>query len=532
MREESFFKGAFYLTAAGILVKLMGSANRIVLSRLLGGEGIGLYQMAYPIYLLFLGLSSAGLPVAISVLVAERTALSDYGGARKIFRLSFILLIITGCLFSLLLYYGASWLISWQIIRDQRAYYAIIVLAPAVFLVTVMSSYRGYFQGCQTMVPTALSQVVEQFVRIVTMLGLVFLLLPQGLAYAAAGASFGAVPGAAAGLFLLIYYDYRYKHFFLRGRIGLGWKSKEQFTSIMARLIRLALPVSLAHIIMPIVASIDLMIVPLRLEMAGYTIQQATELFGYLAGMAVTLMNVPTILTGALAASLVPDVARTAALQQKEALIEKLELALRLANWITIPASMGLYLLAGPLSLLLYGTNHAGPVTSILACGIVFLGMQQVTTGILQGLGHTLIPVVSLAIAAVVKIFLNYTLTALPDWGITGAAWATVVDFFVASMLNLTALRLSLHSAWPLKGLGPVLGATLCMGGTVLFIYHTAMTALYHNGAAVGGAIMGGIVVYVVTFLILGGFCQTDMERIPKIGLPLSRILHQFTIRR
>ena len=169
-----FFKGALVLSVAGVVVKLIGSVNWILLSWVLGGEGIGIYQIAFPLYLLALSVSDAGIPVAVSILTAERLALKDYLGASRIFRLSFLLLAATGLLFSLLLYFGAGWLIELRMIRDPRAYYSIIALAPAIFLVSLISSFRGYLQGWQMMTPTAVSQIVEQLLRVFTMLALAY----------------------------------------------------------------------------------------------------------------------------------------------------------------------------------------------------------------------------------------------------------------------------------------------------------------------------------------------------------------------
>ncbi|MBP2665302.1 MAG: spoVB, partial [Firmicutes bacterium] len=277
MSKEKFLKGALILTVAGIIVKVIGSVNRIFLSRLLGGEGIGLYQMAYPIYLLALSISSAGIPVAISILVAEKAALQDYRGANRVFKISLCLLTITGFIFSIILYFGAGWLIEHQYVRDPRAYYAIAALAPAIFFVTILSSYRGYFQGMQMMLPTGFSQIAEQFVRVVTMVGFAYVLLPRGLEYAAAGASFGAGPGAIAGLLVLLYFYWKYRkdlHNKIQNQPDL---KQEASTSIILRIVQLALPVSLANIMLPVVSNIDLLIVPPRLEVAGYTVEQATE---------------------------------------------------------------------------------------------------------------------------------------------------------------------------------------------------------------------------------------------------------------
>ncbi len=309
MSKDTFLRGAFILTMAGIIVKIIGAANRILLSRLLGGEGIGLYQMAYPIYLLALSISSAGLPVAISIMVAEKNAIRDYIGAQRVFRISGVALTITGLAFSALLYVSAGWLVDTGLVRDPRAYWALIALSPAIFVVTIVSALRGYFQGLQQMTPTAVSQIMEQLVRVVTMIAFAVLLLPYGLEYAAAGATFGAAPGALAGLLVLLGYYYTDRH--ARRRALLQQDTSlpcEQLSSILKRLIVLALPVSLANIMLPVVANIDLFIVPHRLAVAGYSVEESTELFGYLTGMATSLVNLPTILTASLAASLVPAV--------------------------------------------------------------------------------------------------------------------------------------------------------------------------------------------------------------------------------
>ena len=170
MGRDKFLHGAMILTLAGLVVKIIGSVNRILLSRLLGGEGIGLYQMAFPIYFFALSVSTAGVPVAISIITAEKVALKDIFGAKRIFKISMSLMFVTGLIFTALTYFGAQWLIDWQFIRDPRAYWSVVALAPAIFFVTLLASSRGYLQGWQRMTPTAVSQIVEQIFRVVTMI--------------------------------------------------------------------------------------------------------------------------------------------------------------------------------------------------------------------------------------------------------------------------------------------------------------------------------------------------------------------------
>jgi stage V sporulation protein B len=530
--KDTFLKGAFILTAAGIIVKIIGSVNRILLSRLLGGEGIGLYQMAYPIYLLALSISSAGIPVAISIIVAEKVALSDFRGANRVFRISLGLLTITGILFTFILYFGAGWLVEEHFVRDPRAYYAIAALAPAIFFVTILSSYRGYFQGLQMMTPTAVSQIFEQLIRVVTMIFLAFYLLPIGLEYAAAGASFGAGPGALAGLMVLMYYYWQHSAV-LKEKIATQPIIKQEASSkIISRIVKLALPVSLANIMLPVVSSIDLLIVPARLEVAGYTVSQATELFGYLTGMAIALINVPTILTGSLASSLVPAISEAFTLKDHKRIYQRIAMAMRFANLITIPSFIGICLLATPISQMLYGTPNAGVPIAILSGGVVMLGIHQVTTGVLQGLGHTAIPLINMLISAAVKVIMSWTLTAMPSLGIKGAAWATNADFFLAALLNMYFVYRYVGFSINIKDTIKTVIAAIVMGGIVLLTYDAVMLKTFHNTTATLTSVCVGGIIYGIVLLLLGGIQQHDIEKIPRIGKKLALFLRKISILR
>lgn len=532
LSKDTFLKGALILTVAGIVVKLIGSVNRILLSRLLGGEGIGLYQMAYPIYLLALSISSAGIPVAISIIVAEKVALGDWRGANRVFRISLGVLAATGVAFTLLLWFGAGWLIEHHFVRDPRAYYAIAALAPAIFFVTVLSSYRGYFQGLQMMTPTAISQIVEQLFRVVTMIALAYLLLPSGLEFAAAGASFGAAPGAAAGLLILVYYFWRKRPDFQARMDSQPASKPESGLSIIGRIARLALPVSLANIMLPLVSNIDLLIVPARLEVAGYTVEQSTELFGYLTGMAVPLVNMATILTASLAASLVPAVSEAFALRNLHHVYQRTATAMRIANLITIPSFVGMWLLAKPISLMLFGTPNADSSIAILAMGIFLLGIHQVTTGVLQGLGHTAVPVINMVVSAAVKVVLSWTLTAMPALGIKGAAWATNADFGIAALLNMYFVYRYVGFAIDVKDTLRTSFAAAVMGGAVLLTYHEVMAVLTHNTLATLAAVCVGGAVYGLVQLVTGGVTQRDIERVPRIGAQLVAVLRSLRLLR
>ncbi|MGM9529056.1 MAG: oligosaccharide flippase family protein [Phascolarctobacterium sp.] len=524
--NSKFLKGTMILTISSIIVKVIGSLNWIILSRVLGGEGIGLYQMGFPIYLMAITVSSAGVPVAISIITSEKLANKDYRGAKRVFNVSLRLLLLSGLLFSSALFFGADFLINQHIIRDSRAYYSIIALAPAVFFVTFLASFRGYLQGWQIMTPTATSEVVEQLVRVITMLVFADLFMPYGLAYAAGGASMGAGAGAFCALLVLMWFYRRLKKR-LHAEIEAQDDSipQESASHIIKRLLKLALPVSLTSLMLPIGANLDLLIVPQRLEVAGFDVRHATELFGYLTGMAVPLVNLATIFTAAMTISLVPSISESRALEQFAAIRDKIRLAFRVAMIITFPCFMGLFFLAEKVAALIYNAPGAAGAIQTMSVGILFLGMHQISTGILQGLGKTAIPVLNMILACVVKVVMSWWLTAIPYLGIKGASMATVADFAVAAIINMgfiykyTGFTLSLGSLLkPLLASG-VMGAVIYV--VLSFTEQLGMWCVLF-------AMVAAVPAYALALIGFGGLSKEDLDNIPFIGRRILAVGQRF----
>lgn len=533
-KAESFLKGTLILTVASFVVKVIGSLNWIFVSRILGGEGIGLYQMAFPIYFFAMSISQAGVPVAISIITAERVALKDVFGARRVFRISMTLMVFTGLLFSLLTYFGAGWLIEWQFIRDPRAYMAVVALSPTIFFVTLLASSRGYLQGWQRMTPTAVSQIVEQIFRVLTMVLFASLLLPMGLDYAAAGASLGAFAGAIGGLLVLVYYHWKLDKDIEReygpNLAPPPGEAPAPLGAIVRRIFSLALPVSAASIMLPIVSNLDLLIVPQRLEVAGYTVPQATELFGYLTGMAVPLVNLATILTASLAVSIVPAISEARALKDTQRVYNQTAAAVRISNFVCFPAFVVVFVLATPISTLIYNAPGAGPAVLVSSFSIVLLGLHQVSTAVLQGLGHPKIPMINMILAAAVKVALNWILTAIPWLGIMGAAWATAADMGVAAVINLYFIWRYIGYRMELLQLFKTMAAAAFMAGAVYLFYSFVMSTLAVNAVATFGSVFVGVIVYVAALILVRGLLEEDMARIPFIGSLSIRFLRRIGI--
>ena len=519
--NSKFLKGTMILAVSSIVVKIIGSLNWIILSRVLGGEGIGLYQMGFPIYLMAITVSSAGVPVAISIITSEKLANKDYRGAKRVFNVSLRLLLLTGLAFSSALFFGADFLVERQIIRDARAYYSIIALAPAVFFVTFLASFRGYLQGWQIMTPTATSEVVEQLTRVITMLLFADLLMPYGLAYAAGGASMGAGVGAFCALLVLMWFYRRLKRR-LQAEMAAQDDSipVESAGHIIKRLLKLALPVSLSSLMLPIGANLDLFIVPQRLEAAGFSVRHATELFGYLTGMAVPLVNLATIFTAAMTISLVPSISESRALKRFDAIRAKIRIAFRVAMIITFPCFMGLFFLAEKVATLIYNAPGAAGAIQTMSVGILFLGMHQISTGILQGLGHTAIPVINMILACAVKVFLGWHLTALPDLGIKGASLATVADFAVAAVINMCFIYKITGFVF---SLGSVVRPLLAAGVMGVAIYGVLAVTESLGMWCVLFAMAAAVPTYAFSLLAFGGLSKEDLDNVPFVG---RRLLH------
>ncbi len=538
MKRDSFVRGALILAAAGLTSRVLGSVYRIILPLLMGGaekggEGIGLFQMAYPIYGVALGLSAVGIPVAISKLVAEKIATGDHGAARRVFRIALALLAMLGFILSALLLAGSRFL-AVHVSRDPRAFYTIAAISPAIFLVSVTSAFRGYFQGLQRMSPSANSQILEQLVRVLTMFLLVYLLLPFGIEFAAAGATFGAVTGGAAA-FLYLAWFYRHSRYILLPprETGEGDRGSTGTGRVIWQIIYLAAPISLAGVILPVMSFVDMAVVPARLHAVGFSTPEATTLYGFFTGMAMPLVNMPTVFTSALAVSLVPAVSEASASGQPLLVRSRTSLALKLAIFLAVPAAAGLMLLAREIPALLWKAPRAGPPLAVLAPGLLFLALQQVTSGVLQGLGYTGLPVRHLLAGAAAKLFLTWWLTGVPALNINGAALGTVAGFLIASLLNLYSVtRLVGPVVDPRRVLIKPLAASALMGLAVRAVHNVVIAVRRSDSLATLAAIAVGMAVYGVLILAFGGFTAREVEHIPRYGPRLAMLLRRARILR
>ena len=537
--HSTFIKGAAILAVAGVSVRFFGAAMRILLAAIIGDEGIGLYQMAYPIYSSLLAISTAGIPVAISKLVAENIAFKDYREAKRVFRIALLILSATGLVITLLLVLGAEYT-AVAVVKDPRAVYPILAIAPAIFFVTIMSAIRGFFQGQQQMVPTALSQLLEQAGRVAVSLLLAIFLLPVGLEFAAAGAASGAVAGGILGLGLLAFLYWRNRHRYQRQIERQLRHNPAGYGSIVRRIFSLAIPITFGSLILPLITLIDLAIVPRQLQAAGLSVERATSLYGQLTGMAGSIVYFPNVVTLALSMSLVPAISEAFALRNTALITNRSSISIKLTTLFCIPAAVGLFLLATPITRLLFNNAEAGYSLRYMAWSVIPLCLYVSTTGIMQGLGRPIIPVLNMAFGGLVKTVLAWHLTVIPDLNIGGAALASVIGIGAAAVLNLYSV--SRHTGWRFRPGELVVRPGLSAAAMAVAVYlsydllmrlsEPLLSPGTANGAATLAAIALGILVYSTALFLSGSLSREELALVPRVGLRLVELAEKFKLLR
>ncbi|MFA5524696.1 MAG: polysaccharide biosynthesis protein [Tissierellales bacterium] len=520
MARNNFLKGAAILGLAGIIVKILGAFYRIPLSNMIGPEGMGYYQTAYPLYTLLVAVSTSGFPTAIAKIVAEKRALYDFRGAHRVFRVSFAGFLAAGIITSLFVFLAAGPIVN--LIGNSKAYYSLIAMTPALFFVPIMSAFRGYFQGRQTMAPTAMSQLIEQLFRVTIGLFLAYQLVGIGLPEAGGGASFGASAGAIAGTILIVIIYIKEKGKIIEEINNSDATKPETVGKIVKDILRIAIPITIGASILPIINTIDAALIMRRLQETGFTQKEATELFGQLTGNAQTLINLPQVLSMAIAMSLVPAISSAFARRDFEEIKATTRSGVRMTLLIGLPAALGLFVLSTPIIDLLYYNyslaekQSTGAILQILALSLIFLTLIQSLTAILQGIGKIMIPVRNLAIGAGVKVVFTYFLTGIPSINIKGAAFSTVVTYLLAAILNFIEVKkhTKVKFGFMNVALKPIFSALLMTG--MVWITYRYTNGLIGSKLSTILAIGTGGITYSISLLLSGTLTTEDFELLPK----------------
>lgn len=531
-KGSSFIKQAAILACAGLLVRVIGFLYRLPLTNMIGDEGNGIYSAGYYLYNFFLVMSSAGLPVAISKMVAEKIALGQYTNARKTFKVSMVVAGVLGFICMVLMLAFAEDFCSW--VKSERSYYCIITLAPTVFVVSILSVYRGYFQGRGTTVPTAISQIVEQIFNAVLSVYFAWLfmnVMGKGVEFGAAGGTAGTGIGALAGLItIMVIYVLNAK------RINQSYSEDKKdyhvqtFGEITSDLFRIAVPVITGTAIFSMTNLIDMVMVNSRLAATGiYTSDEIDALYGLLTGKYVTLTTLPVVISTSLATAAIPTIATSMVLKDTEAVKTKVDTTLRVTMIISIPAAVGLGALGDQILYMLFPNYpDGGNLLKAGALSIILLALSQISTGVLQGIGKAKAPAINALIGSVAKIPVNYVLIAVPSINIIGAVISTTVCYLFASLLNFRALVKTTGVKPDYVGMlvKPSI-ASVFMSLVCIFGYKLLYMLIPNNTAVTLMVIMLAVLVYFAAMVLIKGFAREDLRMLP-MGGRLITLLERF----
>ncbi len=547
-KKSTFFGGAAVLMVGVIAVKIIGAFYRIPLGNLLSNEAYVDFNTAYNVYNLFMTIATAGLPVALSKTVSEANALDRRNQVRRVFSVALktFLVLGTACLLGMT-FFAQPLSIA---MGDDSAVYCVMALAPSTLFVCTMAAFRGYYQGHSNMVPTAVSQVIESFGKLVIGLALAYAalnFLPGVETYrqrmAAAGAILGvSIGGAIALVFILV--------LFLKDRKGRekGTDVPDSSGKVLKRLLQLAIPITLGSAAVTIVTLIDTRVVLSLLEKMyrdmPELITDAAKIQQFKAGgvrpelfMAqglkgiydklMAIYNLPAQLMVAITASVVPAVSSCLARKDHLGASRTSESSLRIGAIMAMPAGVGICALGGPIVALLYPAldlSIAGPVMSVLGLAAVFVCIMSLCNSILQAHGRVGLPVISVVVGGVVKIVVNYLLVGNYDINIKGAPVGTLCCFAVVSILDMIFIaRVVPTPPNFFRAFAKPVLASVVMGAAA---WAACGLVSPHVGLRLGcivGILAGGLV-YVALIVLLKAFSKEDLALMPK-GDKIAKLL-------
>lgn len=420
-------------TSAIFVVKVIGFVARIPLYRMLGSEGIGRYQMVYSLYVMLLTLIMGGLPTSLVLMTANNPV-----QGWRIFRLLTVLFVVTGGAVSFFCFANAQMLA--HLLGDGELAFAVRCIAPVLFVVPLLTLLRSLLQGVEAYGRIAVSELLEQFVRIVSMLLLISVWISKGTAVAVSGALLGALAGAAgAFLFLIGMMIWKTSATERLGSSSPRW-SLHQLQSDMRQLWQLGFFITLSRFVMPASEFIDALIIPRRLQDAGLSFSEASSVYGKMLGMATSITYMPLIVTAALSHILSAKIMADWQQGKLARLFQRVNGAIHLGLLWGIGSSLVMFFYNRECSILILGDDSAAEAIRYLALAPLLGGLRELTTSVLWAMDRQKGPFVGLVLGLIVNNLLNYVLVGVPGFGYEGIAIAAISFEFIALAVNMFAL--------------------------------------------------------------------------------------------
>ena len=533
-----FLSGVLILSVSNVLQKIIGATLKIPLHGLIGGDGMGYYYIAYAIYIWFYMISTAGLPVAISIMISESRAKGNFREANKIFSITMKFFVVIGLVGSLVMIFGSR--LFAELYEQSGAYLAIMALAPTLFFICISSSLRGYFQGYQTMLPTAISQLIEAVGKLVIGITLAVITMRQGFGsdVTAAATVLGLTVGVFIGMIFLIFYKLYFKPAIYDAEFlqpDSDTMPVRSWRSIAKSLFVIAVPVTLSASVMPFTSNIDGIIISRQLQSIGFTADLARTIMGDYTAQAVTMWNVPPALIYPISYSIIPLISAAMKLGQNERVKLIINSAIKVAALIALPSSLGMSVLAEPILKLVYtdtaAAERVAPLLTILSLSIFFISMLAVTNAILQVYHHERKPIISMLAGSVVKVVTSYILIGIPAIGIYGAPISTFICYLIIMMVNFYFLARYVGLIPDVKVIlvKPLIASVFC-AGAALGAYKLFAFAIPARVATIG-AIGVAALVYGIFIFLIGAVTRDDLLLLPK-GKKLCRIFERLHLLR
>ena len=437
---NGFLSGVFILSVSTVIVKVIGLACKIPLISLLGAEGMGYFNSALEIHALLCVISTAGLPVALSMLVSACRERNDGVGIRKIWRTAFALFLLLGGVGALILSCFAPAISKGVGNPDAAA--SVAAIAPSLLFVCFASAVRGYFQGFGHMTPTAISQLIEALGKLIFGVLFAYFALDSGtsLPLAAAYSVFGITLGTALSALYLLISKARNRRYNIEVSKPQILPRKEQKT--VSTLLKIAFPITVSSAVLSVTRMIDMSLILRRLSDIGVSSSRANEIFGSYTTLALPVFSlVPSLITP-IALSLVPQLSAAIEKRSSDGQGRVLSDSMRLTVLFAIPSSMGIALYARPILSILFSGQYeaidiAAPLLSILGGSVLFSCVITTTNAILQSYRKTVLPILSMAVGSAVKIVSAYILIGIEDIGVYGAPISTFLCNVCITAMNL-----------------------------------------------------------------------------------------------
>ncbi len=524
-KRQNFMQGALILMIGGLLVKVIGAIFKIPLTNKIGADGMSLFNQAYDIYTWLYIITTAGLPVAVSRMVAESRSAGKFKQAQKILRIAFLSFFVLGIIAT-----GAMIIFSHELaslLSNPDAYFCIMLIAPAILFEVIMSAYRGYFQGCQNMTPTAISQIIVAVVKLGLGYALACILADNG--YDTVFVAGGAIFGVTAGTFLGALYLFIKRLFSKRDEEQGAVLETDDSKDIFKKMLAIVIPVTIGSSVLSVTNLVDSAVVMGMLQDgAGLTYETAKLVYGSYSSLARTLFNLPTALIVPLGVSVLPTISERFSSGRLGEANEVIQSAIRLTMMLALPSGFGLAFLSKPILSLLY-TNQveidiAAPLLTELAPAIIFVCLVSITNNMLQAIGKEKVPVVTMLIGGFIKVLLSILLVGNPAVAIKGAPISTNICYAIITLLNMLVLVRALGGVRSIfKTFLKCLAAGAACGISAWLIT-TFLAGIIPSKLLTVAAICVGALVYFVLLGLLGGYNEKDILMLPK-GEKIKNIL-------